>query len=162
MNAMQQPGTNLTYGTVQGTLRSDSTFLVFTSNWQKNIAKIPKSQRPNSRPTRGGQGGTLTLRPMDFKGAHHGARWLQRAHQNDTEKSAWGRTKTFFFLFGDHIKIWTKLWHFSRLFCSLQNQRSIIFELAPGSRSAFGAPGQTQCKSGLSNDMVCRSNYLLY
>ena len=48
--------------------------------------------------------------------------------------------KTFFF-FGDHIIIWTKLRHFLRLFWSSQNRKFVIFELAPGPRSALGALG---------------------
>ena len=46
--------------------------------------------------------------------------------------------KTFFF--GDHVIIRTKLRHFLRLFWSSQNRKSVIFELAPGPRSALGAP----------------------
>ena len=42
--------------------------------------------------------------------------------------------------FKDHIKIWTKLWHFPRLFWSSQNRKCVIFELTPGSRLALGAP----------------------
>ena len=45
-----------------------------------------------------------------------------------------------FFFFGDHIIIWTKLRHFLRLFWSSLNRKSVIFELAPGPRSALGAP----------------------
>ena len=48
--------------------------------------------------------------------------------------------KTFFFVFGDHIIIRTKLRHFLCLFWSSQNRKSVIFELAPGPRLALGAP----------------------
>ena len=106
---------------------------------------------------------------MGFGGGHYRARWLQgaqqRAHRNDTEKSACGRPKTFFFcfflfghhlkilrkrwhfslktffafVFGDHLEIRTKLWHFSHLFWRSQNRKSVTFKLAPGPRSALGA-----------------------
>ena len=46
--------------------------------------------------------------------------------------------KTFFF--GDHIIIRTKLRHFLCLFWSSKKQKSVIFELDPGPRSALGAP----------------------
>ena len=83
----------------------------------------------------------MTPGPMDFYGAQQTAHGLQRAYRNDTEISGCGRPKTFFFFFTDHIKIRTKLWHFLRLFWSLQNRKSEIFELAPDPRSALGAPG---------------------
>ena len=88
----------------------------------------------------------MTPGPMGFRGAHHGARWLQgaqqKAHRNDTEKSVCGRPKTFFL--GDQIKIRTKLWHFPRLFWSSQNRRSVIFELTPGPHSALCAPARNR------------------
>ena len=49
--------------------------------------------------------------------------------------------KTFFF--GDHIIFRTKQQHFLRLFWTLQNHNSFTFELAPGPRSALGAPVQS-------------------
>ena len=64
--------------------------------------------------------------------------------------------KTFFF--GDHIIIRTKLRHFRRLFCSSQNRKSVIFELAPGPRLALSAPVQQykeQCK--LRSQLHCES-----
>ena len=68
--------------------------------------------------------GEMIPGPMDFRGAHHGARWLQeaqqrahglrKAHRNDTEKSVCRRPKSFFLGGGgDHIKILKKPWHFS-------------------------------------------------
>ena len=75
------------------------------------------------------------------------------------EVSMW-KTEDLFFFFGNHIKIRTKLWHFSvktfflggrspqiqtkpwhipRPFWSLQNWRCVIFELTPGPRLALGA-----------------------
>ena len=56
-----------------------------------------------------------------------------------TEKTVRISVKNLFF-FEDHIIIWTKLRHCLRLFCSSQNRKSVIFELAPGPRSALGAP----------------------
>ena len=63
-------------------------------------------------------------------------------HLSSTEKTVIISVKTFFF--GDHIIIPTKLRHFLRLFWSSQNRKSVIFELAPGPRSALGAPGRSQ------------------
>ena len=42
--------------------------------------------------------------------------------------------------------------HFLRLFWCSQNRKSVIFELAPGPRSALGAPGRgtAQAKSKTS------------
>ena len=48
-----------------------------------------------------------------------------------TEKTVRISVKTFFF--GDHIIIWTKL--------QFTNRKCVIFQLAPGPRSALGAPG---------------------
>ena len=64
------------------------------------------------------------------------------------------RSEDRFFFFGDHlfsnaktvrilvktIIIRAKLRHSLRLFWSSQNRKSVIFELAPGPRSALGAP----------------------
>ena len=61
-----------------------------------------------------------------------------RSHQNLEKTVAFFLEDLFFF--GDHIKIRTKLWYFSRLFWSSQNRRSVIFELTPDPRSAIGAP----------------------
>ena len=59
-----------------------------------------------------GAGVAITLRPMDSRGPITGAQ--QKAYQNDTEKSACGGLKTFFFcFFGGYLKILRKLWHFS-------------------------------------------------
>ena len=45
-------------------------------------------------PTRG----PMTFRgPMGLRGAHHRAQWPHRADRNDTDKSACGKSKTFFF-----------------------------------------------------------------
>ena len=71
-----------------------------------------------------------------------------------TLRNQHGRPEDLFFLFGDHqistgktvkisgdhFKIWTKLRHFLRLFWSSQNRKFVIFELAPGPRSALSAP----------------------
>ena len=115
---------------------------------------------PRTRPPRGGgQEGTMTPGPMGFRKAvgFRGPMSSRGAHRNDTEKSACGPEDFFFgdhpistgktvrisvktFFFGDHITIRTKLWHFLRLFWSLQNRKSVIVELPPGPRSAFGAP----------------------
>ena len=46
--------------------------------------------------------------------------------------------KTFFFW--DHLLFRTKLQQFLRLFWSSQNRKSVRYELAPGLRSALGAP----------------------
>ena len=92
----------------------------------------------------GGQKNTMTTGSMDFG-------W-------PIEISMWGLTSFFLeitwfwpkntlefqrrpFFFGDHIIIWTKLRHFLRLFWCSQNRKSVIFEPAPGLRSALGAPG---------------------
>ena len=48
------------------------------------------------------------------------------------------------FFSGNHIVIRTKLRHFLRLFWSSQNRKSVIFELAPGPRSALGTPARFQ------------------
>ena len=48
--------------------------------------------------------------------------------------------KTFFF--GDHLISAGKN-NFLRLFWSSHNRKSVIFELAPGLRSALGAPANT-------------------
>ena len=43
INVMQQPGWDLSYGTVPEAPRSDGkNFLVFTYIWQEDVAKIPK------------------------------------------------------------------------------------------------------------------------
>ena len=57
------------------------------------------------------------------------------------------------FFFGDHVilagktaRISVKTFlkrHFLRLFWNSHNRKSVIFELAPGPRSALGAPGQS-------------------
>ena len=60
-------------------------------------------------------------------------------HLISTGKTVRISVKTFFF--GDHIIIRTKLRHFLRLFWSSQNRKSVLFELAPGQRSALGTPG---------------------
>ena len=99
-------------------------------------------------PPRGGAGG------YNDPGAHglQEGRWLQRAHEFErgpskcffgehpisSRKTARISVKTFFF--GDYIIIRTKLLHFLRLFWSSQNRKSVIFELAPGPRSALSAP----------------------
>ena len=61
-----------------------------------------------------------------------------RSHQNSE------KTVVFFygdlFFFGGHMKIQTKLWHFSGLFWSSQNRKCLIFELTPCPRLALGAP----------------------
>ena len=80
-----------------------------------------------------------------------------------TEKTVRFSVKIFFFCFGDHL-VWTektvrisvktcfffgvhiirtKLRHYLHLFWSSQNRKSVIFELAPGLRSALGAPDKT-------------------
>ena len=73
--------------------------------------------------------------PMDFRGPIMGPLASEGAHRNDTEKSVCEDRRPFFF--GGRIII---LRHFLRLFWSLQNQKSVIFELAPGPSSALGAP----------------------
>ena len=150
-------------------------------SWEEGIPHCLESNTTSkslSGPPREAAGGTMTLGPMDFRGpirrpmgsrgTHHGARWLQsaqqkahglqRAHQNDAEKSVCGRPKIFLFgdhikilrklwhfpwrpFFWDHIKIWTKLWYFPRLFWSSQNRRCLIFKLTPRPCLALGAPG---------------------
>ena len=65
-----------------------------------------------------------------------------RSHQNP-EKTVAFFLEDLFFVGEDHIKIGTKLWPFPRLFWSLQHRKSVIFELAPGLRSALGAPVRT-------------------
>ena len=60
-------------------------------------------------------------------------------HLNSTGKTVRISVKTFFF-YGDHVIIRTKLRHFLPLFWSSRNRKSVIFELAPGPRSALGAP----------------------
>ena len=79
--------------------------------------------------------------PVGFGGGQQMAHGLQRTHENDTENSVCGKPKTFFFVFGDPIKIVRKVWHFSRLFWSSQNRRCLIFKLTPGPRLALSAPG---------------------
>ena len=64
------------------------------------------------------------------------------AHGNDTDKSVCGISKTFF-IFGDHIKIRKKMWHFPLLFWSSQSRRCPIFELILGPCLALGAPANT-------------------
>ena len=59
-------------------------------------------------------------------------------HLISTGKTVRISEKTFFFR--DHIIIRTKMRHFLHLFWSSQNRKSVIFELAPGPRSAHGAP----------------------
>ena len=86
--------------------------------------------------------------PKDFRGpiemtlrnqhVEDERRFFLRSHQNLEKTVAFFLEDLFFF--GDHIKIRTKLWHFSRLFWSSQNRRSVIFELTPDQRSAIGAP----------------------
>ena len=121
-------------------------------------------QGPGQGFREGGQRGTMSLGPMEFtgptrgpmtfrgpmglRGAHHRAQWPHRADRNDTDKSACGKSKTFFFFFfGDHIKIRKKLGHFPILFWATQNQSCIIFELTPGPRFALRAlgPGCITC-----------------
>ena len=97
----------------------------------------------------GGQAGTMTSGPMDFRGPTRGPMGFRRAHSNDAMKSACETGWPFFF-FGDHlisvgktvrisVKTFSKR-HFLRLFWSSDNRKSVIFELAPGTRSALGAP----------------------
>ena len=66
-------------------------------------------------------------------------------HLISDEKTVEVSEKTFFLIFffggGDHIIFRTKQQHFFRQFWTLQNHNSVIFELSPGPRSAFGAPG---------------------
>ena len=50
------------------------------------------------------------------------------------------KTFVFLFFFGDHIIFRTKQQHFLGLIWASQDQNSVIFELAPGPRSALGAP----------------------
>ena len=59
------------------------------------------------------------------------------------------KTEDLFF-FWDHIKFRTKLRHFLRVFWSSQNRKSVIFEQAPGPRSALGAPDHLKSKSNFS------------
>ena len=64
-----------------------------------------------------------------------------RDHLFSTRKTVGILVKTFFFFFfGDHIIVRTKLRHFLRLFWSLQNRKSVIFELAQGPHVRLSAP----------------------
>ena len=104
---------------------------------------------------------------VGFSGPSRGPMSSRGAHRKDTENSACEAWRPFFFIlleitkfrpekpskfrwkpffvFGDHIIIRTKLRHFLRLFWSSQNRKSVIFELAPGPRSALGARG-SKCR----------------
>ena len=102
---------------------------------------------------RGGQGGIMTPGHMDFGGpmklpmARKGPiKWhlemsmwdlLFGDHLILNEKTV--RIPLTNFFFWDRIIIWTKLRHCFRLFWSSQNLNSVIFQLAPGLRSALGA-----------------------
>ena len=76
------------------------------------------------------------MEPVGFRGPSRGP-------IETTLKTQFVEGRRPFFL-GDHIKIRTKLWHFSRLFWSSQDLRSVIFELTPGPRSALGAPARNR------------------
>ena len=94
----------------------------------------------------------MTLRPMDFRGpiettvtnqfVEDQRPFFWRSHQN-SEKTVPFCLEDLFFR--DHIKMRRKLWHFSLLFWTTQNQRCVIFELTPGPRLALGAPAHNYC-----------------
>ena len=78
------------------------------------------------------------MEPVGFRGPSRGP--IEKTRRNQYVEGQ----RPFFFFFLDYIKIRTKLWHFPRLFWSSQNRRSVIFELTPGPRSAFGAPARNR------------------
>ena len=100
---------------------------------------------------RGGPGGQWPRGPWILGGS-----WAREgAHPNDIEKwkahQSRMRTAWFWpekplkfpirpFCFLDHIIFLTNQQHFLRLFWTLQNHNCVTFELAPGPRSALGAP----------------------
>ena len=94
-------------------------------------------------PTRGGSRGGQRLRgPWTLgghEGAHHWAYGLQRAHQNDTEKSVCGRLKTIFFLRLHQNPYKTVALSPSALDFTKSEIR-IVFEQTPGPRSALAPP----------------------
>ena len=55
----------------------------------------------------------------------------------------------------------TKLWQFSRLFWSSRNQKSVIFELAPGPRLALGALGPLTFTT-LFKMAICYFSFKIY
>ena len=68
------------------------------------------------------EGGTMTPGPMGFRGPFKEPMGLKgpinglnTAYRNDTDNTVYGRSKTFsfFFFFGDHLKIRRKLYHFA-------------------------------------------------
>ena len=97
------------------------------------------------------EGGTMTPGPWNL-GGPWGGRWARKRPIEISVKTFFffwdhliltGRTVRILvkiFFFGEHIIIWTKLRHCLLLFCSSQNRKSVIFELALGPRSALGAP----------------------
>ena len=107
------------------------------------------------RATRGGAGGTMTPGPMRGPLVSVGPAELERGpskrhweiawrtffffwdHLFSTAKTARISMKTFFFFFEDHIINRTKMRHFLHLFLSSKNRKFVIFELAPGPRSAW-------------------------
>ena len=107
---------------------------------------------------RGGQGGIMTPGPMDFWGPMRLPMGFRKAQKGPIkwhlEMSMWDplfgdhliwteetvRIPVKNFFFWDRIIIWTKLRHCFRLFWSSQNLKSVIFQLAPGLRSALGTP----------------------
>ena len=108
-------------------------------------------------PRGGGRGGQSPRGPW----ASGGLRWLQgaqhRVHRNDTEKSACEARRPFFLrslVFGrknplnfvEDLFFWRshhildQTAAFSPPFWAAQDRKSVIFELAPGPRSAPGGP----------------------
>ena len=78
----------------------------------------------------------MTLRNQHVK--TEGLFLFWRSHQNPEKTVAFFLEDLFFLAITSKIR--TKLWHFLRLFWSLQNRKSVMFQLAPGPRSALGAP----------------------
>ena len=173
--------------------------LNYTEACNKFAQPISSSLRP-AGPPRGGDSGTMTPAPMEFRGPmnsrggpskwHWEVKGPSKSHVKagkmsverqlkisiKTLKFWWrpffsffffflevtwfsqGKTveipvKTLFFLFsfGDHISFRIKQLHFFRLFWTSHNQNSVMLELAPGPRSALGAPGARATQLLLNN-----------
>ena len=124
--------------------------LVFTSCFKGFFTKICLGRQfcPSPGPPRGvGRGGQWPRGPWTREGAHPNDIEKWKAHQSRMQ-TAWFRPekplkfrrRPFFGGGGDHIIFWTNQQHFLGVFWTLQNHNSVTFELAPGPRSALGAP----------------------
>ena len=125
-----------------------------SSGWELFLPLAPLCDTLEQVLREGGAGGTVTPEPMDFRGPSRGPIEMTlrnqhvktedlflfwRSYQNPEKTVACFLEDLFFFL-EITSKSRTKLWHFLRLFYSLQNRKFVMFELAPGPRSALGAP----------------------